>query len=133
LPYETSSRLSQTTIAQLAEMIGRHPRFALPMFPGQPHAESIPLRSGARTAHLSLLAIWWHNFFPDAIRQLIAERLASCHSTNRSDFSRTPTASSGLTAKASCRKQLARVLAEKIEQTQFTFDEAVGVARRDSL
>src|SRR6185436_14155411 len=74
LPYETSSRLSQTTIAQLAEIIGRHPRLRFQCFLASRHANQSLCSLARELPNLSLAGYWWHNFFPDTIRQIIAER-----------------------------------------------------------
>ena len=130
LPYETSSRLAQTTIAQLAEMIGRHPRLRFQCFLASRHANQSLCTLARELPNLSLAGYWWHNFFPDAIRQIIAERLDLLPLNKQIGFFSDAYCVEWTYGKALLvRKQLARVLAEKIEQTQFTFDEAVGVAR----
>src|SRR5439155_20702 len=75
LPHETASRLSQTTIAQLAEMIGRHPRLRFQCFLASRHANQSLCTLARELPNLSLAGYWWHNFFPDVIRQIMAERL----------------------------------------------------------
>src|SRR6185436_3012294 len=74
LPFETSSRLSQATMAQLAEMIGRHPRLRFQCFLASRHANQSLCSLARELPNLSLAGYWWHNFFPDTIRQIIAER-----------------------------------------------------------
>jgi hypothetical protein len=130
LPYETSSRLSQTTIAQLAEMIGRHPRLRFQCFLASRHANQSLCSLARELPNLSLAGYWWHNFFPDTIRQIIAERLDMLPLNKQIGFFSDAYCIEWTYGKAvMVRKQLAHVLAEKIAQTQFTFDEAVGVAR----
>ena len=130
LPYETSSRLSQTTIAQLAEMIGRHPRLRFQCFLASRHANQALCSLARELPNLSLAGYWWHNFFPDTIRQIIAERLDMLPLNKQIGFFSDAYCVEWTYGKAVLvRKQLARVLVEKIEQTQFTFDEAVAVAR----
>ena len=130
LPHETSSRLSQTTIAQLAEMIGRHPRLRFQCFLASRHANQSLCTLARELPNLSLAGYWWHNFFPDTIRQIISERLDMLPLNKQIGFFSDAYCVEWTYGKAILvRKQLARVLAEKIEQTQFTFDEAVGVAR----
>ena len=130
LPYETSSRLSQTTILQLAEMIGRHPRLRFQCFLASRHANQSLCSLARELPNLSLAGYWWHNFFPDAIRQIIAERLDLLPLNKQIGFFSDAYCVEWTYGKAILvRKQLASVLAEKVGQTQFTFDEAVGVAR----
>ena len=52
LPFETASRLSQRTIGQVAEMIGRHPAAAVPVFSGQPACQPVDVHAGAGVAEL---------------------------------------------------------------------------------
>ena len=130
LPYETASRLSQSTIAQLAEMIGRHPPLRFQCFLASRHANQSLCSLARELPNLSLAGYWWHSFFPDTIRQIIAERLDMLPLNKQIGFFSDAYCVEWTYGKAVLvRKQLARVLAEKIEQTQFTFDEAVGVAR----
>src|SRR6266513_2141501 len=65
LPYETASRLSQTTIAQLAEMIGRHPRLRFQCFLASRHANQSLCTLARELPNLTLSGYRWHNFFPD--------------------------------------------------------------------
>jgi hypothetical protein len=130
LPYETSSRLSQTTISQLAEMIGRHPRLRFQCFLANRHANQSLCSLARELPNLSLAGYWWHNFFPDTIRQIIAERLDMLPLNKQIGFFSDAYCVEWTYGKAVLvRKQLARALAGNIEQTQFTFDEALGVAR----
>src|SRR5207248_8456247 len=73
LPFETASRLSQRTIGQLAEMIGRHPGLRFQCFLASRHANQSLCTLARELPNLSLAGYWWHNFFPDAIRQVLAQ------------------------------------------------------------
>src|SRR5262249_29171483 len=75
LPYETGSRLAQRTVAQLGEMIGRHPHLRFQCFLASRHANQALCTLARELPNLSLAGYWWHNFFPDVIRQVMAERL----------------------------------------------------------
>ena len=75
LPFETASRLSQRTIGQVAEMIGRHPRLRFQCFLASRHANQSLCTLARELPNLSLAGYWWHNFFPDVIAQVIRERL----------------------------------------------------------
>jgi glucuronate isomerase len=130
LPYETASRLSQTTIAQLAEMIGGHPRLRFQCFLASRHANQSLCSLARELPNLSLAGYWWHNFFPDSIRQIMAERLDMLPLNKQIGFFSDAYCVEWTYGKAVLvRRQLAGVLAERIEQAQFTFDEAVEVAR----
>ncbi|MBI2927329.1 MAG: hypothetical protein HYY24_16665 [Verrucomicrobia bacterium] len=130
LPFETGSRLSQRTIAQLAEMIGRHPRLRFQCFLASRHANQSLCTLARELPNLSLAGYWWHNFFPDVIRQVMAERLDMLPTNKQIGFFSDAYCVEWTYAKAVLvRKQLARVLAERIDQGQYTRDEALAIAR----
>ena len=130
LPFETASRLSQRTIAQLAGMIGRHPRLRFQCFLSSRHANQSLCTLARELPNLSLAGYWWHNFFPDTIRQVMAERLDMLPANKQVGFFSDAYCVEWTYGKALLvRKQMARVLADKILQGQFTRDEALAVAR----
>jgi hypothetical protein len=130
LPYETGSRLSQRTIGQLAEMIGRHPRLRFQCFLSSRNANQSLCTLARELPNFSLAGYWWHNFFPDVIRQVIAERLDMLPANRQIGFFSDAYCVEWSYAKAIIvRKQLARVLAEKVEQGQYTHDDALRIAR----
>jgi len=130
LPYETGSRVSQRTIAQLAEMIGRHPRLRFQCILASRHANQSLCTLARELPNFSLAGYWWHNFFPDAIRQVIAERLDMLPCNKQVGFFSDAYCVEWSYAKSIIvRKQLAHVLAEKVWQGQYTQDESLAVAR----
>ncbi len=130
MPYETASILRQRTIYQLAEMIGRHPRLRFQAFLGSRHANQAFCTMARELPNLSLAGYWWHNFFPDSMRQMIAERLDMLPVNKQVGFFSDAYCVEWVYGKTRmAEKQLARVLAEKIHQGQYTRDDALGVAR----
>ena len=130
LPYETGSRVSQRTIAQLAEMIGRHPRLRFQCILASRHANQSLCTLARELPNFSLAGYWWHNFFPDVIRQVIAERLEMLPCNKQVGFFSDAYCVEWAYAKCIIvRKQLAQVLAQKIWQGQYTKDESLDVAR----
>ena len=130
LPFETGSRLNQRTIAQLAEMIGRHPRLHFQCFLSSRHANQSLCTLARELPNFSLAGYWWHNFFPDIIRQVMSERLDMLPANKQIGFFSDAYCVEWTYAKAVLvRKQLARVLADKIGDGQFSVDEALRVAR----
>jgi hypothetical protein len=130
LPFETSSRLSQQTIAQVAEMIGRHPQLRFQCFLSSRHANQSLCTLARELPNFSLAGFWWHNFFPDVIRQVMAERLDMVPVNKQVGFFSDAYCVEWTYGKAILvRKQLAQVLAQKIEQGQYSFDDALAVAR----
>lgn len=130
LPFETGSRVSQRTIGQLGEMIGRHRRLNFQCFLASRHANQSLATLARELPNLSLAGYWWHNFFPDAIRQVIAERLDMLPLNKQVGFFSDAYCVEWTYGKAAMvRKQLAAVLAEKIAAGQFNLSEAISVAR----
>ena len=129
LPYETGSRLNQHTLAQVGEMIARHPRLRFQCFLASRHANQALCTLARELPNLSLAGYWWHNFFPDVIRQIIAERLDMLPATRQVGFFSDAYCVEWTYAKAVIvRKQLARVLAAKIALGQYTRAEALEIA-----
>jgi len=129
LPYETGSRLRQETIRQLGELVGRHPKLKFQCFLSSRHANQSLCTLARELPNLSLAGYWWHNFFPDIIRQVMAERLDMLPTNKQIGFFSDAYCIEWTYAKAMIvRRQLARVLAEKIDQGQYSLDEALAIA-----
>jgi glucuronate isomerase len=130
LPFETGSRLSQRTIAQLAEILGRHPKLRFQAFLSSRHANQSLCIMARELPNLSLAGYWWHNFFPDVIRQVMSERLDMLPVNKQVGFFSDAYVIEWTYGKALLvRRQMAQVLAQRIEQGQYSRDEAMAVAR----
>jgi len=130
LPFETGSRLSQRTIAQLAEIIGRHPKLRFQAFLSSRHANQSLCIMARELPNLSLAGYWWHNFFPDVIRQVMSERLDMLPVNKQVGFFSDAYVVEWTYGKVLLvRKQMAQVLAQRIEQGQYSREEALAVAR----
>jgi len=75
LPFETSSRISQRMLGQLAEIIGRHPRVRFQCHVSSAHANQTLCTLCRELPNLSLAGYWWHNFFPSIMLRIMEERL----------------------------------------------------------
>jgi glucuronate isomerase len=130
LPFETGSRLRQDTIGQVAEMMARHPKLRFQCFLASRHANQALCTLARELPNFSLAGYWWHNFFPDVIRQVMAERLDMVPANKQVGFFSDAYCVEWAYAKAVLvRKQLAWVLAGKIEQGQYSTAEALAIAR----
>jgi len=130
LPFETGSWLSQRTIAQLAEMIGRHPRLRFQCFLASRHGNQSLCTLARELPNFSLAGYWWHGFFPAVTRQLISERLDMLPTNQQIGFFSDAYCLEWVHAKAKMvRKQLAHVLAGKVEQGQYSSGDALKIAR----
>jgi hypothetical protein len=129
LPYETGSRLRQETIRQLGEIIGRHPRLKFQCFLSSRHANQSLCTLARELPNFSLAGCWWHNFFPDVIRQVLAERLDMLPTNKQVGFFSDAYCVEWTYAKAMLvRRQLAQVLAERIDRGQYSLSEAIQIA-----
>ena len=80
--------------------------------------------------NFSLAGYWWHNFFPDAIAQVMRERLEMVPANKQIGFFSDAYCAEWSYAKAVIvRKLLARVLAERIELGQLDEPAALEFAR----
>ena len=130
LPHETGSRLSQQTLSQLAQMIGRHPGLRFQCFLASLHANQSLCTLGRELPNFSLAGYWWHNFFPSGIRRVMEERLDMLPLNKQVGFFSDAYCLEWVYAKrVIVQRCLARVLAEKIRDGQYTRDDALYVAR----
>src|SRR5262249_13109986 len=129
LPFETGSRLRQETIRQLGEMIGRHPRLKFMCFLSSRHANQSLCTFGREMPNFTLAGYWWHNFFPDVMQQIMSERLDMLPCNKQVGFFSDAYCLEWTYAKMILvRRQLARVLADRVEQGQYSFAEAQKIA-----
>ena len=130
LPYETGSFMRQDTLRQVAEMIGRHSKLRFQCFVASRHADQTLCTMARELPNLSLAGVWWHNFNPDAMRQVMCQRLDMVPVNKHVGFFSDAYCIEWTYGKAFLiRKQLACVLAQKIEQGQYSFEDAISIAR----
>jgi hypothetical protein len=131
LPFETGSKLRPETIFELAGIIERHPRLRFQVFLASEHANQALCTLTRELPNLSLAGYWWHNFFPGAMRKIMSDRLDMVALNKQIGFFSDAYCVEWTYAKAVLvRKQLAEVLTQKIEQGQYTFDEALSMAHQ---
>jgi hypothetical protein len=130
LPFEAGSRVSQRTIAQVAEMVSRHPKIRFQCSLASRHANQSLCTLCRELPNLSLAGYWWLNFFPSAMRQVMEERLDMLPLNKQVGFFSDAYCLEWTYAKARlvCN-QLAAVLAGKVDQGQYTRNDALAVAR----
>lgn len=131
LPFETASRLSQKSIAQLAELVGRHPRLRFQCYLSSAHANQSLCTLCRELPNLSLAGYWWHNFFPSIIRRVMDERLDMLPINKQIGFFSDAYCIEWTYAKSvMVRRVLGSVLADKVAYGQYDMDMAVAVARQ---
>jgi len=131
LPYETGSRLTQRTIADVADIISRHPGINFQCFLSSQHANQSLCTMCRELPNLSLAGYWWHNFFPSIIRQVMNERLDMLPVNKQIGFFSDAYCIEWAYGKAVILKhQLAKVLAEKVDAGEYSMDDAMEIARQ---
>ena len=130
LPFETAGRLSQRTIGQLAEMIGRHPNVRFQCMLASRHANHSLCTLARELPNLSLAGYWWHNFFPGAIRQVITERLDMLPLNKQVGFFSDAYCVEWAYGKAVLvRNVMSQALAEHVARRQYSMEDALFVAQ----
>jgi glucuronate isomerase len=130
LPAETASRLSQATLASLAEMIARRPGIRFQCLLASAHANQTLCTLARELPNFSLAGYWWHNFFPAFIERVISERLDMVSARRQVGFFSDAYTLEWSYAKAvMVRRILARVLAEKVQAGQYDRPGALSIAR----
>jgi hypothetical protein len=131
LPFETGSKMRQETVFELATIVARHPRLRFQLFLSNEHVNQSVCTLARELPNLSLAACWWHNFFPTTIRKVLSERLDMVATNHQIGFFSDAYCADWCYAKLVLfRKQLAAVLAERVEQGQYSVDEALAIARQ---
>lgn len=129
LPYETASRLSQRTIRQLAEIVARYPGVRFMCFLASAHGNQSLCTLARELPNLSLAGYWWHNFFPAIIQRVLDERLDLLPTNKQMGFFSDAYTLEWAYAKAvMVRRQMAEVLARRIQRGQYSEEEALQVA-----
>jgi hypothetical protein len=130
LPFETGARLNQSTLAQLADMIARHPKLRFQCLLASRHANQTLCTLARELPNFSVAGYWWHNFFPSAITQLIDERLDMVPANKQIAFFSDAYCVEWCYGKwLLVRKLLAGVLAARVERGQYNVDDALSIAR----
>jgi len=130
LPFESSSRLNQRTIGQVAELVARHPRLRFICFLATRHANQAMCTLARELPNFALAGYWWHNFFPGAIRQVMEERLDMLPVNRQIGFFSDAYCVDWAYAKAKMvRALMAEVFAAKIERGQYTERDAIAIAQ----
>lgn len=131
LPFETGSKLRPETVFELAGIVEKHPRLQFQVFLSSEYANQAICTLSRELPNLSVCGYWWHNFFPGTIRKIISERLDMLASNKQVGFFSDAYCVEWAYAKSvMVRKQWIEVLAQKIEQGQYSIDGALNIARQ---
>ncbi len=130
LPFETGSKLRTETVFELANIVERHSDIDFHVFLANAHQNQALCTLVRELPNLYLIGYWWHNFFPGFISKVIEERLDMVPLNKQIGFFTDAYCLDWAYGKSIIiRKQLAGVLAKKVEQGQYTFEQAIDIAK----
>jgi len=130
LPFETASRISQRTLGQLAELIGRHPQMQFQCHVSSAHANQTLCTLCRELPNFSLAGYWWHNFFPSIMLRVMEERLDMLPLNKYIGFLSDAYCIEWTYAKSvMVRRLLTEALANKVALGMYGTDMAVDAAR----
>ena len=130
LPFETGSKLRQSTVFDVAELVARHPGIGFQALLASEHANQAICTLVRELPNLSVAGFWWHNLFPGIIRKVMHDRLDMVALNRQVGFFSDAYCVEWAFAKATIiRRQLADVLADKVGQGQYNVEEALDIAR----
>ena len=130
LPFETASRLDQRSIAQIARIAARFPKLKFMCFESVAHANQGLCTLARELPNFYMVGYWWHNFFPYFIRQVMEERLDMLPVNKQVGFFSDAYTADWAYAKARIvRRILAEVLVDRIDRGQFSWDDALSIAK----
>jgi hypothetical protein len=131
LPYESGSKLRTETVFELAAVLNKYKNLNFSFYLSSLHQNQALCTLARELPNVSLSAYWWHNFFPNSIRQVMSQRLDMLPANKQVGFFSDAYCVEWAYAKAVIvRKQLAQVLAEKIAQGQYSFEGALAIAKQ---
>lgn len=130
LPFETGSKLRTDTVFELAQLFARHGGLRFNLFNANFHQQQAINTLVRELPNVSVSAYWWHNFFPQYVRETFAARLDMLPLNKHVGFFSDAYCMDWAYAKAAIiRMQMAQVLAEKVAQRQYDRDTALSIAR----
>lgn len=131
LPYETGSKLCMETVFEIASIMSRYPRIQFQFTLSNAHQNQALCTLARELPNVSLSGYWWHNFFPEYIRRVMSERLDMLPLNKQIGFFSDAYCLDWAYAKSLIvREALSQVLAQRVEQGQYTEEMAIEYAKQ---
>lgn len=131
LPYETGAKLRSETVFDVARLAARHSGLKFVFYLATQHQDQAFCTLARELPNVYLAGYWWHNFFPSVMSQIIAERIDMLSPSKVVGFFSDAYCTDWTYGKAVIvKKQLAKVLAEKVAQGQFSLNVALEYAKK---
>lgn len=129
LPFETGAKLRTETVFALAEQVARHKNLRFNLMSATEHQDQALCTLIRELPNLYISGFWWHCFFPEKIKRILSDRLDMLPTNKQFCFFSDAYCMDWAYGKALLiKKQLADVLAEKIEKKQYIHDQAIEIA-----
>jgi glucuronate isomerase len=131
LRLETASKLKAETVFQFAHIAQSHPKIKFQIFLASEHQNQALCTLARECPNVSLAGYWWHNFFPTFVKQVIGERLDMVAANKQIGFFSDAYCVDWAFAKLIIvKRQMAEVLTGKVEQGQYTINQALDIAKQ---
>ena len=129
LPFETGSKCRTETVYDFAKQAAKYPNLRFALYNANAHQDHAFCTVVRELPNVSIAGYWWHNFFPSKIRDIIEMRLDMVPLNKQFGFFSDAYCMEWSYGKMFLvKKQLAEVLSVKIEQGQYTYEQAIEIA-----
>jgi glucuronate isomerase len=130
LPFESGSRLRVDTIYDMARIAQEHPDINFHVFLASTSHNQAVCTLVREIPNIYLIGYWWHSFFPSHIGRLIEERLDMVPMNKQLGFFSDAYCLDWAYGKSIIvRTQLSEVLSKKIMEGQYTYEQAMSIAK----
>ena len=130
LPFETGSKLRTESVSDLANFLAKNPNMQFQAMLSSAYQNQAICTLVREFPNLSVIGFWWHNFFPAYIRRVMDERLDMLPLNRQiTCFSDAYCADWLYTKCCLIKELLAEILAQRVEDGRYAFEEAVGIGR----
>ncbi len=131
LPYETGSKLHTHTMYELVDIFRKYPDRKFVFHVASLHQNQAFSTIAKELPNVYLAGYWWHCFYPYAISSLFEQRLEMLPMNKQFIFFSDAYCADWAYAKSVIvKKQIAQVMAGKIQQGQFTLDQVLDMLGR---
>lgn len=129
LPFEGGSKFRSDSVFDLARQVDKYKNINFCIYNANAHQDHALCSLIRELPNLSIAGYWWHCFFPTKMRDIMATRLDMLPTNKQYAFFSDAYCMEWAYGKAFLiKRQLAEVFAEKIEQGQYTYEQAMAIA-----
>lgn len=130
LPFETGSKLRMESVFDIADFLAKNPNMEFQAMLSSAHQNQSICTLVREFPNFSVIGFWWHNFFPSYICRILEERLDMLPLNRQiTCFSDAYCADWLYTKCLLLRELLAEVLAKRVSDGRYSFEEAVEIGK----